>query len=1231
MVINQNYIKPNALTALNKPWVTETETKPNLFDFNNVKPTPSLNFWEPVSREWTTNFTPPIPQPLVRNPQPTQKETPSFLDDLIYDVLEWHTIDEIAKVYPELNRDTKLIWELHFDISNGITKDEINQLYPELSKDTLANNAITRWINDVGNRLMFWVWQAWAWYLNLVSKAWTWLWNLITWEDAKPTQFENPYTAIEREWIFWVEWTWETQNLQETNVWQDLLQYWAWLTSTAQTVYFPIINTVFSTAWQTDTWKKILENEFAWPIIWATIWALSNNWVNVAKWVWIWSMPVIVDKTVDALWWDLNDVDKQNLKTFITDWFFTYLWASGKKAKLNQDIKQWFTWENKAPIIKPETISKITDWAKDIYKWFKEKATLVKEKIPWLPKVDLTKTRNVVAERILDSDWKLNKKYRDGIENATWESWPEFALRNNLVWKSVEQTANNAWKFKIQKIKEKTSEVKKFWTTETPSVAKNMAKTMVETILKDIKKSYKLKTNAQALKKLKAEHPEFYEVYKLSKEISKSKNIDYTKLEQLKELYDYFNPEKLKFDIKGKPENTFANEVVAQKRAKLQKLIETRWNELWIDIKQINKEIRAAYQLEKWLHQAVWRKAKLNIFWLWDMETAIISAILWWAPWVLWALVVKKWVTSESFKGSIAKKLYTKDKVNETINTVNNLVKPNTTHKSRVDRIMNIGNNTTTKPKVVKKTTIKPKNKKQPTKLPPKAKNKLPDLPPETPPTAPVAKLKPKKIVKKTNAISKYKSRKSIEAVIEKTPLSKEATALSKLWKNLKSKTAKNANTTNVPRSISNTWNKKTTWKSSSKSTVDSVVSNDKARKVTPKKIGATKPPKKVTKPKVIKKTKTPTATSKAVTESQKAVAESKRLWLIADRVTKGKPLSKAVKESQKAITEARKLTKKVKQINSKAWFIEPWTIYDDIAKLGKVINPKDAKVITKWILSKINVAKWKVTQATKIINDYIKKYWAKLKDKLWELFDDLADKVWARIKLLGWEWSLKAPVTNLQRAKNMTKAWNKADDIWKKTGWEKWTDGKWRFEISDSKAVIKPKLVEDVKVLWDILDHPELYKHYPDLKNVKIKYWKLDKWTVWLFEPELNTITISNDIWVKLKDLTKTQLSKVKNIKEVSSVNWDKLLKWDFAMETSKKWLFLNKSQKSALLHEIQHKIQQVEWFAKWWSFKKWPDIYKRLAWEVEARNVQTRLIKPTKIRPWLTEDVPRTKQITK
>lgn len=135
------------------------------------------------------------------------------------------------------------------------------------------------------------------------------------------------------------------------------------------------------------------------------------------------------------------------------------------------------------------------------------------------------------------------------------------------------------------------------------------------------------------------------------------------------------------------------------------------------------------------------------------------------------------------------------------------------------------------------------------------------------------------------------------------------------------------------------------------------------------------------------------------------------------------------------------------------------------------------------------------------------------------------------------------------------------SETIRKETGWFKWYDGKWRFEIDDSQAVwhldtAKPnpkrlfEFGEKIFHLSDILDHPALYEAYPQLKNV----------TVW---ENPNAHTTGYVVGRSTDAITVRSLAD-------------------------------NNLNKDILTHEIQHLIQNIEGFAtgaspEQFSYKAW------------------------------------------
>jgi hypothetical protein len=125
--------------------------------------------------------------------------------------------------------------------------------------------------------------------------------------------------------------------------------------------------------------------------------------------------------------------------------------------------------------------------------------------------------------------------------------------------------------------------------------------------------------------------------------------------------------------------------------------------------------------------------------------------------------------------------------------------------------------------------------------------------------------------------------------------------------------------------------------------------------------------------------------------------------------------------------------------------------------------------------------------------------------------------------------------------AKSMDEAGRDSKRIWLATGWEKGKDGKWRTEIDDSDAKLVPdKALIGKSELREILDFPELYKAYPELKQVPVHFDE------------------------KMAPSTRGALGKDQDGNTIIAVNAG----------------LPYKQIKSTLLHEIQHFIQREEGF---------------------------------------------------
>ena len=81
-------------------------------------------------------------------------------------------------------------------------------------------------------------------------------------------------------------------------------------------------------------------------------------------------------------------------------------------------------------------------------------------------------------------------------------------------------------------------------------------------------------------------------------------------------------------------------------------------------------------------------------------------------------------------------------------------------------------------------------------------------------------------------------------------------------------------------------------------------------------------------------------------------------------------------------------------------------------------------------------------------------------------------------------EKALNASANKLSKAKAMLEKGEDEVKIWQSTGWYKDKDGAWKFEIDDTPAKIKN---QNADKLGELLEHKELFKAYPELKDINV------------------------------------------------------------------------------------------------------------------------------------------------
>ena len=121
-----------------------------------------------------------------------------------------------------------------------------------------------------------------------------------------------------------------------------------------------------------------------------------------------------------------------------------------------------------------------------------------------------------------------------------------------------------------------------------------------------------------------------------------------------------------------------------------------------------------------------------------------------------------------------------------------------------------------------------------------------------------------------------------------------------------------------------------------------------------------------------------------------------------------------------------------------------------------------------------------------------------------------------------------------LQKAKDMFAAGESNSRVFGETGWFKGADGKLRFEINDQAATVKNM---DAQTLGDFLDHPELFRLYPNMRNNPVSAENMSSGSLGSYNPRTMMVKVQRDT---------------------------------------------PENMKSPLMHEVQHALQDFESFSR-------------------------------------------------
>lgn len=165
---------------------------------------------------------------------------------------------------------------------------------------------------------------------------------------------------------------------------------------------------------------------------------------------------------------------------------------------------------------------------------------------------------------------------------------------------------------------------------------------------------------------------------------------------------------------------------------------------------------------------------------------------------------------------------------------------------------------------------------------------------------------------------------------------------------------------------------------------------------------------------------------------------------------------------------------------------------------------------------------------------------------------------------------SYKKLTESLEDAKELDIKNIQNEKIWLKTGWFKDRNGQWKFEVSDKNMSLKDNLniQENTEYkLSDLIEHDSLFRLYPELKNQKVRFKNY------------------------ASDSTNGSYNKIDDIISINN-----------------KLIGSNQNIEGTLIHEIQHKIQNIENFENGSNTKYSRLKYYNSLGEIEASNTRDR-----------------------
>lgn len=264
------------------------------------------------------------------------------------------------------------------------------------------------------------------------------------------------------------------------------------------------------------------------------------------------------------------------------------------------------------------------------------------------------------------------------------------------------------------------------------------------------------------------------------------------------------------------------------------------------------------------------------------------------------------------------------------------------------------------------------------------------------------------------------------------------------------------------------------------------------------------------------------------------------------------------------------------------------------------------------------------------------------------------------RVAMFAGEGAVGAPLQSLELAKRLIAEGASPEEAYRgsasdgSTGWFQGADGRWRFEVSDKDATINPESFERLRAgnpvrPSELLSHPRLFEMYPNLNKINlgmVPQSDYDQGLMGSFNNRTNTLSLPPD----LKQAQSTMLHELQHgiqnsenfgtgggstaIKEAlkSEILLEQMRASRRAMEMRKQIMdrmfdtnYADPEQLSKFrefqaenerqiaseqgrIPALKQRFEELNPTGRWGSLKDY-ELYRRLAGETEARNVQNRM----------------------